>query len=270
MSFVQLQKLHMLFSGVVWEKNENVEQMQWEQRWEYVVCFCTDRAVIWTISVTDLLNMQIGTLNQGLQMYSGKSRDLNWNPVMPICSGCEKSNKVWVIGHVHTECVFPFLYASFPLRAYVNTLAFSSGSQRRRSLSLPVLTLIFPALLPCLVRDSLCTALQTKILWINWSLNATDTETWVSGNLTALTERSQPTIRWRVGEVANRVSCSSFRGGHWYLPIRNHDNRYFADWIRLFPGLSKNSENGNSCPKPHKAARMIEAVGRAVSIETEL
>ncbi len=117
----------------------------------------------------------------------------------------------------------------------------------------------------------LCTALQTKILWINWSLNAIDTiETWVSGNLTALTERSQPAIRWRVGEVVNRVSCSSFRGGHWYLPIRNHDNRYFADWIRLFPGLSKNSENGNSCPKPHKAARMIEAVGRAVSIETEL
>ncbi len=123
---------------------------------------------------------------------------------------------------------------------------FSSGSQRRRSLSLPVLTLIFPALLPCLVRDSLCTALQTKILWINWSLNAIDTietwvsigdslctalqtkilwinwslnaidtiETWVSGNLTALTERSQPAIRWRVGEVANRVSCGSFRGGH--------------------------------------------------------
>ncbi len=44
---------------------------------------------------------------------------------------------------------------------------------------------------------------------------------------------------------------------------------YFADWIRLCPGLSKNSEDGNSCPKPHKAARMIEAVGRAVSIETE-
>ncbi len=96
----------------------------------------------------------------------------------------------------------------------VKSKNFSSGSQRRRSLSLPVLTLIFPALLPCLVRDSLCTALQTKILWINWSLNAIDTETWVSGNLSALTERSQPAIRWRVGEVANRVSCSSFRGGH--------------------------------------------------------
>ncbi len=36
----------------------------------------------------------------------------------------------------------------------------------------------------------------------------------VSGNLTALTERSQPAIRWRVGEVANRVSGGSFRGGH--------------------------------------------------------
>ncbi len=36
------------------------------------------------------------------------------------------------------------------------------GSQRRRSLSLPVLTLIFPALLPCLVRDSL-SALLSKL-----------------------------------------------------------------------------------------------------------
>ncbi len=40
------------------------------------------------------------------------------------------------------------------------------------------------------------------------------------------------------------------------LPIRNHDNRSSADWIRLCPGLSNNSENGNSCPKPHKAARL--------------
>ncbi len=77
---------------------------------------------------------------------------------------------------------------------------FLFGSQRRWSLSLLVLTLIFPALLPCLVRVSFCTALQTKILWINRSLNAIDTiETWVSGNLTALTERSQPAIRWTRG-----------------------------------------------------------------------
>ncbi len=60
------------------------------------------------------------------------------------------------------------------------------------------------------------------------------------------------------------MSCVSFRGGHWrYLPIRNHDNRYFADWIRLCPGLSKNSENGYSCPKPHKAARHDWSSGKS-------
>ncbi len=83
----------------------------------------------------------------------------------------------------------------------------------------------------------------------------------------------------RVGEVANRMSSGSFRGGHWRcpprttysepclpirsLPIRNHDNRYFAGWIRLCPGLSKNSENGNSCPKPHKAARRDWSSGKS-------
>ncbi len=57
--------------------------------------------------------------------------------------------------------------------------------------------------------------------------------------------------RWRIVCLAG-----FFRGGHRrYLPIRNHDNRSSADWIRLCPGLSKNSENRNSCPKPHKAAR---------------
>ncbi len=34
-------------------------------------------------------------------------------------------------------------------------------------------------------------------------------------------------------------------------------------------GYRRIQKNGNSCPKPHKAARIIEAVGRAVSIETE-
>ncbi len=129
------------------------------------------------------------------------------------------------------------------------------------------------SLLCSLVSWETLSALLSKLKYYGLTgllMQLTLSETWVSGNLTALTERSQPAIRWRVGEVANRVSCGSFRGGHWYLPFRNHDNRYFADWIRLYPGLSKNSENGNSCPKPHKAARMIEAVGRAVSIETEL
>ncbi len=68
----------------------------------------------------------------------------------------------------------------------------------------------------------------------------------------------------RVGEVVNRVSSGSFRGGHWrYLPIRNHDNRSSADWISLCPGLSKNSENGYSCPKPHKAARHDWSSGKS-------
>ncbi len=67
-----------------------------------------------------------------------------------------------------------------------------------------------------------------------------------------------------VGDVADRASSGSFRGGHWrYLPIRNHDNRPSADWIMLCPGLSKNSENGNSCPKPHKAARHDWSCGKS-------
>ncbi len=83
------------------------------------------------------------------------------------------------------------------------------------------------------------------------------------GDLTALTERSQLATRWTRGEMADRVFGGSFRG-HWrYLPIRNHDNRSSADWIRLCPGLSKNSENGNSCPKPHKAARHDWSSGKS-------
>ncbi len=54
---------------------------------------------------------------------------------------------------------------------------------------------------------------------INWSLNAIDTifstRSLGSGEPVVLTGRSQPAIRWRVGEVANHVSSGSFRGGHW-------------------------------------------------------
>ncbi len=101
---------------------------------------------------------------------------------------------------------------------------------------------------------------------INWSLNAIDTifstrslgsgEPDCPDGTFALTER--------VERVAYRVFSGSFRGGHWrYLPIRNHDNRSFADRIRLCPGLSKNSENGNSCPTPHKAARHDWSSGKS-------
>ncbi len=55
------------------------------------------------------------------------------------------------------------------------------------SLSLPVLTLIFPALLPCPsweTLSALLSKLNIDILWINWSLMQLNTiETWVSGNL---------------------------------------------------------------------------------------
>ncbi len=68
----------------------------------------------------------------------------------------------------------------------------------------------FPCLLSCLVsshllRDSLCTALQTEKLWI-WSTGLSTQltpsswrEAWVRGNLTALTERSQLATRWTRG-----------------------------------------------------------------------
>ncbi len=121
-----------------------------------------------------------------------------------------------------------------------------------------------------LLRDSLCTALQTRRLWI-WSTGlstqltpSSRREAWVPGNLSVLTGRSQPAIRWTRG-----------RGGKSYVwrlfPWRTlkistysvHDNRYFADWIKLCPGLSKNSEDGNSCPKSHKAARFGWGCGKS-------
>ncbi len=52
------------------------------------------------------------------------------------------------------------------------SLALNGGG---RIFSLPVLTLIFPALLPCLMRDSLCTALQTERIWI-WLLESSPGE----------------------------------------------------------------------------------------------
>ncbi len=109
----------------------------------------------------------------------------------------------------------------------LSSLALNGGGRIFHSPS----SLIFPACSPVLsdlLRDSLCTALQTEKLWI-----------WSTGLSTLLTPS------WR------------------YLPIRNHDNRYFADWIRLCPGLSKNSEDGNSCPKPHKAARHDWSSGKS-------
>ncbi len=71
-------------------------------------------------------------------------------------------------------------------------------------------------------------------------------------------------IRIVVIDGGESLAVPWHRGGHWrYLPIRNHDNRSSSDWIRLCPGLSKNSENGNSCPKPQKAARHVWSSGKS-------
>ncbi len=69
----------------------------------------------------------------------------------------------------------------FPTESEFGVKTFFFGTQRRRShFSLPVLALIFPAcslVSSHLLRDSLCTALQTEKIMdlINWSLNAIDT-----------------------------------------------------------------------------------------------
>ncbi len=123
-----------------------------------------------------------------------------------------------ILGHVTVSFNCPGDYSS---------LALNGGGRIFHSPS----SLIFPACSPVLsdlLRDSLCTALQTEKLWI-----------WSTGLSTLLTPS------WR------------------YLPIRNHDNRSSADWIRLCPGLSKNSEDGNSCSKPHKAARLDWSCGKS-------
>ncbi len=91
-------------------------------------------------------------------------------------------------------------------RCSPSSLALNGGG---RIFSLPVLALIFPACSPVssshLLRDSLCTALQTEKLWI-WSTGlstqltpSSRREAWVRGNLTALTERSQLATRWTRG-----------------------------------------------------------------------
>ncbi len=71
--------------------------------------------------------------------------------------------------------------------------------------SSPLFSLLAPFVSSHLLRDSLCTALQTERLWI-WSTGLSTQltpsslrEAGVLGNLTALTERSQLAIRWTCG-----------------------------------------------------------------------
>ncbi len=110
---------------------------------------------------------------------------------------------------------------------------------------------------------------------INWSLSAIDTI--FSTRSLGSGEPVCPDGTFAAGYTRDawerwQIVCLAalFRGGRWrYLPFRHHDNRYSADWIRLYPGLSKNSEDGNSCSSLTRLPVLIEAVGRAVSNETE-
>ncbi len=136
-----------------------------------------------------------------------------------------------------------------------------------------------PALLSRLVIERLslhCSPNWKKIMdLINWSLNAIDTifSTRSSGSGEPNCPDGTFTAGYTmdaVGQVACRVFSGSFRGGHWrYLPIRNHDNRYYADWIRLCPGYRRIEKTGTAVQSLTRLPVMIEAVGRAVSIETE-
>ncbi len=172
---------------------------------------------------------------------------------------CKNTTHIWI--HWHFRFVFPFVRLAF------------NGGCRFFSLSRPPL---FSSLLASSVsshiywRDSLCTALQTGKLWI-WStglsaqlIPSSQGEVWVLGNRLSRRDVLGRIYEGCMGEVANRMSGGSFCGGRWgYLPFRHHDNRYSADWIRLCPGLSENSEDGNSCPKPHKAAHFDWSRGKS-------
>ncbi len=166
----------------------------------------------------------------------------------------------------------PGLTLTCPASKTGSRLALNGGG---RIFPLPVLP-FFPACFfvsSHLLRDSLCTALQTRRLWI-----------WSTG-LSALLTPSSP---WEAGfgepvcpeDVHGRiyegcvgewqiVSSGSFRGGHWrYLPFGTMITGILLIGLGFALGYRK-IQKRNSCPKSHKLPVMIEAVGRAVSIETE-
>ncbi len=153
-------------------------------------------------------------------------------------------------------------------------LLFFFGTQRRRShFSLPILALYFPCLLSCLVSSIERLSLHGSPNWkimdlINWSLNAIDTI--FSTRSLGLGEPVCPDGTFAAGYTMDawerwQSVCLAA------LSVEDIEDiylfgtmiTYFADWIRLCPGLSKNSENGNSCPKPHKAARHDWSSGKS-------
>ncbi len=71
--------------------------------------------------------------------------------------------------------------------------------------------------------------------------------------------------------MACRVFSSSFRGGHRrYLSIRNHDNRSYADWIRLCPWVIEELRKREQLFKASQGCpSWLKQWEERVSIETE-
>ncbi len=73
----------------------------------------------------------------------------------------------------------------------------------------------------------------------------------------------------RVGEVADRVSSGSFRGGHRrYLPIRNMITGLLLIGLGFALGYRRIQKTGTAVQSLTRLPVMFEAVGRAASIET--
>ncbi len=160
----------------------------------------------------------------------------------------------------HLKKVPSSFYNSLSLRHSTEAVAFFLSP------SSPLSSLLCSLVL----RDSLGTALQTEILWI-WSTGLLMQLTpWVPGNLTSPTERSQWAIRWTRG-----------RGGEscvlWLFPWRTLKIYLFGTMIKgiLLIGLGfvlgyrKIQKMGTAVQSLTRLPVLIEAVGRAVSIETE-
>ncbi len=174
--------------------------------------------------------------------------------------------------NVFLQCWALYQISDIPVDFLSLTELFFVGTQRRRShFFTPCPHPYFPCLLACLVSSIERLSLHGSPNWkimdlINWSLNAIDTifltrslgsgEPVCPDGMFAAGYTMDAWERWRIVCLA-ALSVEDIED------IRNHDNRYFADWIRLCPGLSKNSENSNSLPKPHKAARHDWSSGKS-------
>ncbi len=100
---------------------------------------------------------------------------------------------------------------------------------------------------------------------INWSLNAIDT-IWVLGNLSAVTECSQLAIRWTRGRGGKIVCLAA-------LSVEDIEDIMITGILLIGLGFAlgyrRIQKTGTAVQSLTRLPVMTEAVGRAVSIETE-